>query len=493
MDLFHRLSQTSDERIADQLPPDVHHKAVRTSLLDSSAAWAKAIDDSYSLGSFNVGRTIGVGRYARVRMANVKGNHNLPVCLKILKKEHMRKLDQVQHIIAEKEVLATVQNPFVIQLLTTFQDDTRLYMVLELINGGELFQELRKVKRFSLERAKFYNMEVVSAISYLHSLLIVYRDLKPENVLLHRTGHIKLTDFGFAKYLRGQKTFTVCGTAAYMAPEIIMRKGHGLAVDWWAIGILMFEMLSGNVPFDDKSAEYDEKVVFTAIVNGNPSYPPAWSSDRKYRSVQDYLKRLIMVDPVRRMGCREAAESFGKTKHVKDHAVFKGVKWNDVAQGKVAPPFRPNTNDSDTDVSCFQEFEESDGDPVARTSAVLGKLAGGARQAEVGDEVYADWEVRNSFFDEARQKAIELVRELEGRHSTRSSVRSSSGRRSSIAEAILPRRLSAQSPDQDAKGTTPEQGAAAATMAAAAATMCAAKEARDAETATATGACCAVQ
>ncbi|CAK0823782.1 unnamed protein product [Prorocentrum cordatum] len=474
MDTFRRTSQiqTSDSGTGE-LPPDVSHRAGRTSLLESSTAWARAIDKSYSLDSFDLGRTIGVGRYARVRTAKVKDNHSLPVCLKILKKSNMKELDQVQHVIAEKQVLATIQNPFVIQLLTTFQDDSRLYMVLELINGGELFHELRKAKRFTLDRAKFYNMEVVSAVSYLHSLLIAYRDLKPENILLHRTGHIKLTDFGFAKYLKGQRTYTVCGTAAYMAPEIVMRQGHGLAVDWWAVGILMYEMLSGNVPFDDKGADYDEKVVFAAIVNGNPSYPPAWSIDKNYRSVQDYLKRLIMVDPIRRMGCREAVEAFGKTKHVKDHALFKGVNWNDVAQGVITPPFRPNTNDSDTDISCFQQFEESDA--AARASAVD------------DDEVYADWETRNSFEDEARQKAADLVREFEGRRSQRASAhggdRGPPGLTAPPAEDITGVAGAAEGPG--AQGEAQEPGARAEKQPAV-------KEVCDAKVA-GSGACCAVQ
>jgi serine/threonine protein kinase len=195
------------------------------------------------LQDFKLIRTLGTGTFGRVYLSKLK-NQERYFAMKTLKKMEVVRLKQVEHIISEKNILMQVKHPFIVNLLCTFQDTFCVYMLEEYVVGGELFSHLRRAGRFSNEMTKFYACQITLALSHLHSLDIIYRDLKPENLLLDQQGNIKITDFGFAKVVT-DRTWTLCGTPEYLAPEIIGSKGHGKAVDWWALGILIFEMLAG--------------------------------------------------------------------------------------------------------------------------------------------------------------------------------------------------------------------------------------------------------
>ena len=160
-------------------------------------------------------------------------------------------LKQVDHVKTEKKILEELNHPFIVNLFGAFQDDKNLYLLLEYVIGGEFFSHLRKAGRFPNDTAKFYAAQITLVFEHLHSMMILYRDLKPENLLLDSDGNCKVTDFGFAKKVE-YRTWTLCGTPEYLAPEIILSKGHGKAVDWWASGILMYEMLAGYPPFYDE-------------------------------------------------------------------------------------------------------------------------------------------------------------------------------------------------------------------------------------------------
>lgn len=162
----------------------------------------------------------------------------------MLKKSEVVRLKQVEHVKSEKDILKRIQHPFIVNLFATFQDNRRLFMVMEFVHGGELFSYLRRETKLDNAGGRFYASEITVALQYLHSMDIVYRDLKPENLLIDGEGHVKITDFGFAKVVL-DRTWTVCGTPEYLAPEVIQSKGHGKSVDWWALGILIFEMLAG--------------------------------------------------------------------------------------------------------------------------------------------------------------------------------------------------------------------------------------------------------
>ena len=193
------------------------------------------------LDDFELDRTIGTGSFGRVMIVYAKRDRTQRYAMKMLKKENIVKMKQVEHTLNEKKILASIDFPFIVKLVYGFKDTSNLYMVLEYVSGGEMFTHLRKTGRYSEENACFYASQIVLTFEYLHYLNIVYRDLKPENVLYDSTGYVKITDFGFAKIIK-DRTWTLCGTPEYLAPEIILSRGYNKAVDWWALGVIIYEM-----------------------------------------------------------------------------------------------------------------------------------------------------------------------------------------------------------------------------------------------------------
>ncbi len=255
--------------------------------------------------------------------------------LKVLKKDNIINRNQVEHTKTERSVLGYVKHPFIVGLNMAFQSNDKLYFVLDYCAGGELFFHLGKVGKFSEQRACFYAAEITLAIDYVHDLDIVYRDLKPENVLLDSRGHVRLTDFGLSKEgisnsSSGANSF--CGTPEYLAPEILNRQGHGRAVDWWSLGALLFEMLTGLPPFYCR----DREKLFEKIRRGTLEYP-------KYLSprAQQILRGLLTKDPNRRLGSgpNDAGD-------IKAQEFFADLDWNKLMKGEIAPPWAPQINSS---------------------------------------------------------------------------------------------------------------------------------------------------
>ena len=229
----------------------------------------KPTTGKYKLVDFSIQRTLGTGSFGRVHLVQSRHNQRF-YAIKVLKKAQVVKMKQIEHTNDERTMLQRVKHPFLVNLWGTFQDSKNLYMVMDFIEGGELFSLLRKSQRFPNPVAKFYAAEVTLALDYLHSLDIIYRDLKPENLLLDRHGHIKITDFGFAKRCP-DITWTLCGTPDYLAPEVVASKGYNKSVDWWSLGILTFEMLAGYPPFYDQSPMKVRAVNFKCSLTNNIS------------------------------------------------------------------------------------------------------------------------------------------------------------------------------------------------------------------------------
>ena len=208
------------------------------------------------IDSFNIERVLGRGAFGKVFLVTKKDTGQL-YAMKCLKKEMLEKRNQITNTKTERQIMGGVDHPFIVQLRFAFQTVDKLYMCMEFINGGELFFHLRRAQRFTEEKTRFYAAEVLLALNYLHSSGVVYRDLKPENVMIDFEGHIKLTDFGLSKkfFPSENKAFSFCGTPEYLAPEILKGTGHDKAVDYWSLGILIYEMLAGNPPFYSKNRE----------------------------------------------------------------------------------------------------------------------------------------------------------------------------------------------------------------------------------------------
>jgi len=246
--------------------------------------------------------------------------------MKVLRKDTIIARKQVTHTKSEKNILMRIQHPFIVNLNYAFQTKDKLYMILDYINGGELFFHLKKEGRFAENRVKLYAAEIASALDHLHKLDIVYRDLKPENILLDAEGHICITDFGLSKQIESPEgTHTFCGTPEYLAPEVLKGQGHGTAVDWWSLGTLLFEMLTGLPPFYAQNVN----VMYTKILSGELRFP-AYISD----SAKSLLEGLLTRDPEKRLGSNGGHE-------VKVHPWFADIDWEKLVRKEIEPPFKP--------------------------------------------------------------------------------------------------------------------------------------------------------
>lgn len=289
---------------------------------------------------FTLARVIGKGSYGKVMLVQEKATKAW-YAMKMLRKDNVIKRNQVQHTKTERNVLELVHHPFIVNLIYAFRTPQKLCFVLEYCPGGELFFHLSKLGRFGTERCCFYAAEILCAIEYLHSLHIIYRDLKPENVLLDADGHVKITDFGLSKegVSDNHSARSMCGTPEYLAPEILSKRGHGRAVDWYSLGALMFEMLTGLPPFYTR----DREKLYDRIRCGDLVYPPHIQNRPTIKSL---LQGLLERDPDKRLGGKDDAAE------VKRHGFWDGICWHSVLNRKLVPPFVPKLK-STTDVQYF--------------------------------------------------------------------------------------------------------------------------------------------
>ncbi|KAH9257324.1 hypothetical protein BASA81_004481 [Batrachochytrium salamandrivorans] len=298
---------------------------------------------SVSEGDFDKLKLLGEGTFGRVFLVRHRRTSGGKLfAMKILEKQHVIGKHQVEHTKTERRVLAKVRHPFIARLHYAFQTPTELYFVIDFCPGGELFGLLQQKGKFPEAHCKFYSAEIALAIGYLHSMGIIYRDLKPENVLLQSSGHIQLVDFGLSKENVTQTSeggFSLCGTPEYLAPEILTRLGHGKAVDWWSLGSLLFEMLTGLPPWYNK----DRRILFHNIKHEPLSLPDDLSEEAKA-----ILQGLLTRDPLQRLG------SLGGLDAIKHHPFFLGVDFARCLECKLVPPFVPQLL-HEADTSHFDE------------------------------------------------------------------------------------------------------------------------------------------
>jgi len=301
---------------------------------------------SLTIDDFELITVIGKGSFGKVMQVRKRDTSRI-YALKTIRKMHIVNRNEITHTLAERLVLAQVNNPFIVPLKFSFQSEQKLYLVLAFVNGGELFHHLQREQRFNEERSRFYSAELLLALEHLHELDVVYRDLKPENILLDYTGHIALCDFGLCKLnmKANEKTNTFCGTPEYLAPEILSADGYGKTIDWWTLGVLLYEMLAGLPPFYDENT--DE--MYKKILNDPLVFGPEFGSEA--RSI---LTCLLTRDPSRRLGVRGAEE-------IKKHPFFeKHIDFKKLLEKKIHPPFKPSVA-SPVDVSNFDTvFTEED-------------------------------------------------------------------------------------------------------------------------------------
>lgn len=279
---------------------------------------------------FELLKVLGQGSYGKVFLVRkVKGSDARQLyAMKVLKKATLKVRDRVRSKM-ERDILAEVNHPFIVKLHYAFQTEGKLYLILDFLRGGDLFTRLSKEVMFTEEDVKFYLAELALALDHLHGLGVIYRDLKPENILLDEEGHIKITDFGLSKEAidHDKRAYSFCGTIEYMAPEVVNRRGHTQSADWWSFGVLMFEMLTGSLPFQGK----DRKETMALVLKAKLGMPQFLSPE-----AQSLLRALFKRNPCNRLG----AGSDG-VEEIKRHPFFATVDWNKLYRKEIKPPFKP--------------------------------------------------------------------------------------------------------------------------------------------------------
>ena len=304
-------------------------------------------------------KIIGRGAFGEVHVCRVKKTGEI-VAIKKIKKEEIIKKNQIIHIRNEQKFMSKVKSPWIVELKASFQDNDFLYLVMEFLPGGDFMNLLIEKDKLTEEEAKFYTAELILAVESIHKLDCIHRDIKPDNILIDKTGHIKLSDFGLAKvsdklYEQNstktpnynpnkrthQKLYSCVGTAFYVAPEVLKKKGYSQEIDWWSVGVIFYEMLVGYAPF---YAEETQEVI-------NKVLGKIWEVPEEIKlskEALDFMKRM-MSDPNERLGKNGSEE-------IKSHPFFKGVDWDNI-RNNMKPPFIPDI-ENDYDTKYFETFEE---------------------------------------------------------------------------------------------------------------------------------------
>ena len=307
---------------------------------DSSSPNKEDIKLTYN--DFEPIKLLGTGSFGRVLLVRFKSKDTL-YAMKILSKNQIKIKHQEEHTKTERDLMVKINNPFIVNIKFAFQDDSKLYIVSDFMQGGDMFYHLHSQKKFEESRAKFYAIELILGLEYLHKNSMIYRDLKPENILMDSKGHLKISDFGLSKILDSpdDKAYTLCGTPQYLAPEILKNKGYDKTVDWWSLGCFLYEMLTGFLPFYIPKGNRINPKVFEEPLRFPPDVNPV---------AINLISQLITVNPKKRLGYGEE-----DAKKIKEHEFFKGVEWEKYLNKEIEPPFLPEF-DNETDLRYFDKM-----------------------------------------------------------------------------------------------------------------------------------------
>ncbi|CDW73477.1 UNKNOWN [Stylonychia lemnae] len=312
----------------------------------STTLYARSGDKKVGLQDFLIRKVIGRGSFGKVFLVEKKNTSEV-FAMKSLRKDVIIDYDQVESTKLEKEILMQADHPFLVGMHYVFQTEQKIFFVMRFVRGGELFMHLRNSTRFTEDRAKFYAAQVALAIGHLHKKHIIYRDLKPENILMDEDGYICLTDFGLAKILNDNaQAYSFCGTPEYLAPEILNEKGHTFPVDWWALGILTYEMIVGFPPFYTGS---NNNLKMYELIRKKPVYFPDPQRHKIKMSdeCKDFITKLLDKDPANRLGTKEGLDEIMK------HEFFSSISFDELLSKRIEPPFKPKLSADLLDVSNF--------------------------------------------------------------------------------------------------------------------------------------------
>jgi len=379
---FARLSVSEGSKVSSE---DVESLAAEKG--SKVTQWGNSQKEStVTPNDFNLIKVIGRGSFGKVMLVTLKGDESKVYALKVLIKAAIIERNQVEHTVAEREILELIDHPFLMKMHWAFQTEHKLYFVMDFLRGGELFFHLKNERRFTEPRAKFYAAEILMALGELHRNKIIYRDLKPENILLDTQGHVRLTDFGLSKrYQEGEQAMTFCGTPEYLAPEVVLGVGHSKEVDWWSLGILLYEMIVGLPPFFSENTNLMYELISKANLR-----TPSFVSD----TARDLLEKLLKRNPDDRLGAGPEDEMA-----IRKHPFFADIDFDKLYRKEIEPEFKPRLN-GNLDASNFDtEFtsetvqdsvvESSPRDPnhkVTNDEFAGFTFAGGQRDVDADDD-----------------------------------------------------------------------------------------------------------
>jgi len=321
---FARLSVSEGSKISSE---DVESLAAEKG--SKVTQWGHSEKEStVTPNDFNLIKVIGRGSFGKVMLVTLKGDESKVFALKVLIKAAIIERNQVEHTVAEREILEMIDHPFLMKMHWAFQTEHKLYFVMDFLRGGELFFHLKNERRFQEPRARFYTAEILMALGELHRNKIIYRDLKPENILLDNQGHVRLTDFGLSKrYTDGEQAMTFCGTPEYLAPEIVLGVGHSKEVDWWSLGILLYEMIVGLPPFFSENTNLMYELISKANLR-----TPSFVSDK----ARDLMEKLLKRNPEDRLGAGQEDEMA-----IRKQPFFAEVDFDKLYRKEIEPEFKP--------------------------------------------------------------------------------------------------------------------------------------------------------
>lgn len=290
----------------------------------------KEVNEPIHLSDLEIIATLGLGGFGRVELVINKKDPTKSYALKCMKKQYIVEMKQQEHVLSEKKILAECRSPFICRLHATFRDNKYVYLLTEVCLGGELWTILRDKVHFDDNITRFSVGCVLEAFNYIHSRGIVYRDLKPENLLIGNTGYLKLCDFGFSKKIGFDgRTWTFCGTPEYVAPEIILNKGHDFAADFWSIGILAFELLNGSPPFISNDPMKIYHMILKGIETSN-----LFHNIKISPKAASFIQRMCRFLPIERLGNGKAGLS-----EIRMHKYFQGFDWDGLKMMILKSPF----------------------------------------------------------------------------------------------------------------------------------------------------------
>ncbi|XP_065214726.1 cAMP-dependent protein kinase catalytic subunit gamma-like [Planococcus citri] len=311
--------------------------------------WGRIIKSNAKLSDFEIIKTLGQGSFSKVMLVrHLKGNRDF-FAMKVMPKRHIVRENNVDHVIMEKRILSCIKYPFIIDYVAHFKNNANLFIVLEYCVGGEMHVHLKRQQKFEEKLCKFYAAQVVLALEYLHFVGIIFRDLKPENIVIDRNGYLKITDFGFAKKIDRKKTKTICGTPEYYAPEILKKMQYSYPVDWYTLGILIYEMTSGRPPYRSSNMVR----LFQQILDGQMKMPSHFSPET--------------IDIIQALTKQSTSLRLRTAKVIKAHHYFSTVNWSQIQKKTAKPPFVPEVRgESDT-----QNFDRQTEEPLEEESEEL--------------------------------------------------------------------------------------------------------------------------